>query len=325
MMREIGGYIGWEEVRGSAYHTDCLSLNCGRNALACLIWLKDIRQIALPYFLCGSVYEVCRKYGVSVRFYHINENFGPDTVMPQKDEYFYLVNYYGQTDRKYIEHMREIYSGKVIVDNAQAFFERPVDGVDTLYTCRKFFGVADGAYLYTDAPVGRLHIPTDESFDRMRFLLGRYERTAEEFYQEYIKNNESFSDEPVKRMSRLTGNLLRGVDYEFVKQRRTDHFSFLHKRLKEMNRLSLNVPQGAFMYPFWIEGGNSVRKRLLEHKIYIPTLWPDVPGRCSREDPEYGMAEDILPLPVDQRYGRKDMEYMTERLFQVLEGMKCTI
>lgn len=79
------------------------------------------------------------------------------------------------------------------------------------------------------------------------------------------------------------------------------------------------------MYPFWIEGGNRVRKRLLEQKIYIPTLWPDVPGRCSREDPEYGMADDILPLPVDQRYGREDMEYMTERLFQVLEGMKCTI
>ena len=63
-MREIGGYIEWEESQGSAYHTDCLSLNCGRSALACLIQLKDIRQIALPYFLCGSIYKVCRKYGV---------------------------------------------------------------------------------------------------------------------------------------------------------------------------------------------------------------------------------------------------------------------
>lgn len=323
-MREIGGYIEWEESQGSAYHTDCLSLNCGRSALACLIQLKDIRQIALPYFLCGSIYKVCRKYGVSVRFYHINENFGPDTVVPEKGEYVYLVNYYGQTDRKYIEHMRGIYSGKVIVDNAQAFFEKPLDGVDTLYTCRKFFGVADGAYLYTDAPASGLDMPADESFDRMRFLFGRYERAAEEFYPEYVKNNEFFSDEPVKRMSRLTGNLLRGIDYEFVKRRRTENFSFLHERLKGLNRLSLKIPQGAFMYPLWIADGDRVRKRLLEQKIYIPTLWPDVLEQCRESDPEYGMAENILPLPVDQRYSREDMEYMAERLFQVLEEIKCT-
>lgn len=78
------------------------------------------------------------------------------------------------------------------------------------------------------------------------------------------------------------------------------------------------------MYPLWIADGDRVRKRLLEQKIYIPTLWPDVLEQCRDPDPEYGMAEDILPLPVDQRYGREDMEYMAERLFQVLEEIKCT-
>lgn len=318
-MREMGGYIEWEESRGSAYHTGCLSLNCGRNALACLIQLKNIRQIALPYFLCGSVYEVCRKYGVSVRFYHINKNFRADTAMPLKDEYLYLVNYYGQAEREYIEHMSDIYSGKVIVDNAQAFFEKPSDGVDTLYTCRKFFGVADGAYLYTDASVSGLDIPTDESFERMRFLFGRYEKTAEEFYPEYIKNNEFFSDEPVKRMSRLTGNLLRGIDYAFVKRRRTENFSYLHERLKGLNRLSLKIPQGAFMYPLWIADGGRVRKRLLGQKIYIPALWPDVLEQCREQDPEYAMAKEILPLPVDQRYDKEDMGYVVTALLQCME------
>ena len=78
------------------------------------------------------------------------------------------------------------------------------------------------------------------------------------------------------------------------------------------------------MYPLWIADGDRVRKRLLEQKIYIPTLWPDVLEQCRESDPEYGMAENILPLPVDQRYSREDMEYMAERLFQVLEGIKCT-
>lgn len=61
----------------------------------------------------------------------------------------------------------------------------PVEGVDTIYTCRKYFGVSDGAFLYTDTKPQR-NLPQDESYDRMHFLMGRYERSASEFYNEYV-------------------------------------------------------------------------------------------------------------------------------------------
>lgn len=73
----------------------------------------------------------------------------------------------------------------------------PVDGLDTLYTCRKYFGVADGAFLYSDMRLSK-EIPQDESFERMHFLLGRYERSANEFYGEYVANNKLFATEPAK-------------------------------------------------------------------------------------------------------------------------------
>ncbi len=49
-------------------------------------------------------------------------------------------------------------------------------------------------------------------------------------------------------------------------------------------------------------------------KIYIPVLWPDVFKICRAGDLEYDMAENILPLPVDQRYTEKDMEYICSRV-----------
>lgn len=98
---------------------------------------------------------------------------------------------------------------RIIVDNAQSYFQMPVEGVDTLYTCRKYFGVADGAFLCTDTQLER-PLEQDESYERMHFLLGRFERSASEFYSEYVANDGFFDNESLKRMSRLTKNLLRG-------------------------------------------------------------------------------------------------------------------
>ena len=44
-----------------------------------------------------------------------------------------------------------------------------------------------GSILYTDS---RIEIDViDQSYSRMNFLLGRYERTASEFYKDYVDNN----------------------------------------------------------------------------------------------------------------------------------------
>ncbi|MBO5560987.1 MAG: hypothetical protein J6A07_05000, partial [Firmicutes bacterium] len=65
----------------------------------------------------------------------------------------------------------------MIIDNTQAYFQMPVNGVDTFYTCRKFFGVTDGAVLYTASAVDT-ELDIDESYTRMTYILGRFERSA---------------------------------------------------------------------------------------------------------------------------------------------------
>ena len=199
----------------------------------------------------------------------------------------------------------------VIIDNAQAYFDAPLANVDTLYTCRKFFGVSDGAILYTNSKLER-SLEIDESFNRIHYVLGRYERTASEFYEEAARNNDIFDNEPIKEMSRLTKNLLRSIDYEYVKQVRTNNFAYLHEKLREVNKLNIRLIEGAFMYPLLIDDGMKIRKQLQQMKIYIPTLWPNVLEECKPDTLEYKFAAEILPIPVDQRYGFKDMEHLVE-------------
>ena len=135
----------------------------------------------------------------------------------------------------------------------------------------------------------------------------------------YVANNDFFTDEPIKKMSRLTENLLHGIDYEFVKKRRTENFRYLHEQFKEINQLSLTVPDGAFMYPLYVDNGEIIRKKLQQERIYIPTLWPDVFEICDVGELEYDMAKNILPIPVDQRYGIEDMDYLLEEVYKCLK------
>ena len=281
------------------------------NALAYLCEVKKIKKIYLPYFLCSSVPNLCEKLGVKYEYYHINKKFEPYFEQELSDnEWLYIVNFYGQLDIDYLTTLKQKYN-RIIVDNAQNYFQMPAEGVDTLYTCRKYFGVADGAFLYTDMLLSRM-IPRDNSFERMHFLLGRFERSANEFYSEYVANNKLFATEPVKRMSRLTNNLLHGIDYKMVAMKRQRNFDFLNVEFQCINELELKSVYGAFMYPLLIQNGSVVRKELQKEKIYIPTLWPNVLEECNPDSLEYRYATNILPIPVDQRYEIEDMKYLTE-------------
>lgn len=307
-MKEIGGYIELDTCRHAMLHEDAILLNCGRNALAYLLEAKGIKKLYLPYFLCDSVANVCKKYGVEVAFYHIGENWLPKDLVIDGDAWLYIVNFYGQITREDLARLAEVHNN-VIIDNAQAYFDAPLANVDTLYTCRKFFGVSDGAILYTNSKLER-SLEIDESFNRIHYILGRYERTASEFYEEAAQNNDIFDNEPIKEMSRLTKNLLRSIDYEYVKQVRTNNFAYLHEKLREVNKLNVRLIEGAFMYPLLIDDGMKIRKQLQQMKIYIPTLWPNVLEECESDTLEYKFAAEILPIPVDQRYGIEDMEYL---------------
>lgn len=312
-MKEIGGYIELEHNFLPMLHEEAIALNSGTSCLSYIICAKKITKIRIPYFLCDCVKNVCRRQGVKIRLYNIKENFLPKIVPElEQDEWIYLVNYYGQLKEEQIKKLVDQYK-RVIVDQAQAYFEHPIRGVNTLYTCRKFFGVPDGAFLYTNTLLSE-PIEQDQSFERMNYLLGRYERTASEFYNEYVENNLYLADQPIKKMSKLTNNLLHGIDYERVKKRRTSNFDYLDQYLGGVNELKLRKVKGAFAYPFLIQDGANIRKKMLEYRIYIPVLWPNVLKDTSAGSLEHYYAENILPLPIDQRYGIDDMKILVDKI-----------
>ncbi len=315
-IREIGGYLELDRFYGTEYHDGLLALDCARNALAYLIEARGIQSLWIPTFLCSSVPMVAAKYGIEVHTYPVDATFLPDyeAFAPAADDYVYLVDYYGQLAEDDIWAAAERFPGHLIVDEVMAFFRKPLEGLDTIYSCRKFFGVSDGAYLATTAHLDR-ELPVDESWDKMRFVLGRFERPASEFYAESSNNNVRFRSQEIRAMSPLTHNILRAIDYDRVIDQRKRNYAFLRNELDGINQLQLSDPVGPFMYPLLLENGCALRKPLQMRKLYIPMLWDH-----AAEAPGYAghFANDILPLPVDQRYTEDDMAYMVGILRELM-------
>lgn len=311
---EIGGYLEFETFNGPEYHTGAIRLNSGRNCLAYLIETRRIQNIALPYLICSSVIDICKKNNVKIHFYHISEDFKPilDDHHHTNGVFLYIVNYYGQIANEYIKQLVEKYRN-IIIDNAQAYFQTPIPGVDTIYTCRKFFGVPDGAYLYTNA-IFEYTLQQDVSYHRMQHLLGRFEEDASSHYEEFKKNENEIEQIPLRTMSKLTTNILKGIDYSRVRGVREANFNYLNSVLEDKNELHLHSPMGPFSYPYYTDEAVKLRRKFQSNGIYIPTLWPNVLNECSEESIEYQLALNILPIPCDQRYDTVQMRFLLSNI-----------
>lgn len=298
---EIGGYFGLEQLISNEYYKDLIPLNTARNALLYILRARKIKKLYIPYYLCDSVSKLCDREGYRYEYYSIKEDFTPDFDQTiADDEYIYIVNYYGQISNEQLLRFKAKYI-RIITDNVQDFFQEPVKGIDTIYSCRKFFGVPDGAYLSTDCLLNE-ELETDVSMGRMKHLLGRFEiGNAANYYEDFKRNDESFANLPLRYMSKITHNILGAIDYKNVKETREQNFLYLHEHLSSKNKLRVDCSVGAFAYPFYCENGMAIKKKLSEQKIYIPTLWPNVLDSQDLIAKDY--AENILPLPCDQRYG----------------------
>lgn len=317
MIKEIGGFFEINFGENERPYHKAIKLNSGRNALKYIIMASQPEKIYLPYYICNSILEIIAEKKIRYEFYHIDENLDPvfDKIL-KPDEMFLYVNYFGIKDR-----IVKILSKKfknLIVDNTQSFFSKPIRDADTFYSPRKFFGVADGGYLYTTKKI-KEDIEQDESYKRYEHLLKRLDVNAEESRKLYLTNEDALRNQPVRVMSKLTGVILENLDYRKARIKRRNNFLYLHSLLSRINKLSIDVKEmnTPMTYPFLIFKKN-LKKFLIYNKIYVPTYWEEVCKRVNDSSIEYKLTKYLLPLPIDQRYGVEDMK----RIYSIISEFK---
>ncbi len=307
-MKEYGSYQPFECIQGREYYygEDVVALNCARNAIVYAVLDGCYKCIHIPFYLCSTVRQTLERYEIKYKGYHFNEYFEPINVQLHAGECLLYPNLFGLFSRKKMEKIIDQYK-ELIIDNTQAFFSEPDMRVYNVYSCRKFFGVSDGAYVIKKG-IGYREYPTDFSGRRVGHLFISMEEGTNAAYKENMESEEELSHCGILKMSGLTHKLLGIIDYDKVIAVRKENYDTLNLCLEKygFNGRKRSEECVPCKYPFWYEN-LAARQILLENKIYVPKWWDDLEETNIFERK---LSRYLMPLPMDQRYSSMDIEQM---------------
>lgn len=310
-MEEIGCHFKLEKIIGNNYHNSNLMLSSGRNCLRFIIKERKITTLFLPYFLCESLSEVALAENVEIKYYHVGADLLPlDINKNELNEfsYLYLVNYYGLLADKIADLINRF--KYVIVDNTHDFFNKDNHSADVIYNYRKYFGVPDGACIVSNDLSHNPNYQIGKSLDKIVEIVSRDE-TGEFFhYPTFIEADKHFRNEELSYMSNFTSNFLNAIDYNLVLKRRLENYKTLLEMLSKYNKLELNGKELTYMYPLLVDDGTDLRRYLKENNIYAIKLWPNVLWNGANKE-EIERVENMILLPIDQRYSTDEMLYIS--------------
>lgn len=316
---EIGSFIEMQFSKGMEYYSgnkNIARLNSGRAAIWHAYRMTRCSSIWIPYYQCETVREFLNRKNVKIKYYHIDLHFHPIDLNPSKDEAVLIVNYYGIMSYDTIQTISCMYEN-VIIDNSQAFFSTPIKHSINVYSARKFIGVPDGAYVIgTDAEKYLAEYEQGFSSDTALFLLQRIEYGCEgKTYQTRTVNEQRIDTEDIMKMSKLTRTILDGTDYEYIKEKRRENFSYACRCFGAINMINPEeyyddscVPM---VYPLVVEDEELLPK-LLHAKHFQGHWWTWVLNSVGTNCFEKWISKYMIPITIDQRYGVEELDYLKE-------------
>jgi len=288
-MKEIGGYFEMSFDNKQPFHKNAIELNTARNCFEYIILARQVKKIYIPHYTCEVMLEPLKRHNINYEYYYLDKNLDP--IIPdsfQKDDFLLYTNYFGIKQRT-VESL-SFTIRHLIIDNSMAFYAKPLENIDTFYSARKFFGVSDGAYLYSNMIMDE-KIEIDYSYNRMLHLFKRIELGANDAYHFFLENDFSLYNQPIRQMSKITRQIMSSINYSDIKNIRERNFLFLHSFLVGYNELQIDISylNGPMFYPFL--NTLELKTKLIANKIYV-------------------LTNNLLALPIDQRYAIEDMKFI---------------
>lgn len=317
---EIGSFFELQLPGGREYYSGggIARLNTGRAAIWHALRVLGCSTVWLPYYQCDTVQRFLLRQGVRIKQYHIDDSFDPIDLRQAEGEAVVLVNYFGVMSSDRMETLASEYRN-VILDNAQAFFAKPIAHCMNVYSARKFIGVPDGAYVVgegADRDTGEY--TQDFSSDTSLFLLQRIEYGCEgKAYAGKMENEKRIDASEVRRMSVLTRTLLDGTDYGRIEFKRRENFAAACALFDSRNCLDAtrywNAECVPMVYPLVMEEDGLLSK-LLDAKHFQGRWWSYLAETMPEDTFESYLSRYLIPITIDQRYGRNELEYILEAI-----------
>lgn len=323
-MTEIGSFIGLDLKGTQEFYNNELGiarLNSARAGIYHACRLYGCHTIYLPFYLCPSVNQFLSEHGIKTIKYYINDRFEPVGLEQEDKSAIVIVNYFGILSHTKMKGVAGKFHN-VIVDNSAAFYASPLKDCYSIYSPRKFFGVPDGCYIIgPNASRGTNDYEQDRSADTSSFLFATIEQGTNATYKERMMNEARIDNSGPMRMSGLTRCLLRNINYTKISSKRIENFKYAHFHFNKINKFnpffSFDETCVPMVYPLVIEK-NDLDRKLRDKKVYVGRLWTSVLEEVAPSSFEARMSKFMIPLPIDQRYGRTEINDMNNYITDIL-------
>lgn len=322
---EIGSFIELDLRNTGEYYSDfdfeVARLNSARSGIVHALRVLNAKTLYIPYYLCPSVSCFILKKEISLKYYNLNCDFSISIDYFETNSAILIVNYFGVFSNTFIMNIANKYNN-VIVDNSAAFFAKPLNGYLSVYSPRKFFGVPDGCYVIgNNANLLTENYVQDNSSDTASFLFKRIEYGSRAVYNERMKNEERIDNSGILNMSLLTRKLLSNIDYDTIKAKRKKNFEIAHLLYRSVNEIDPAIYMDdnsiPMVYPLVIKNENIV-EQLKTKGIYTGRWWKNVLNYVHKDSFEALLSRFMIPLPIDQRYGEKEIKFVSEQIFEIV-------
>lgn len=297
----------------------------------CALWrildARRPRRLWLPSYLCDTLLESARMSGTEVRFFPMTGSLLPDGKRwlseVEPSDAVLMIDYFGFLAPEVWWQVIRSTGCLSIEDASQALL---TDGVGrfsdyVLYSPRKFIGVPDGGMLVSCtrtaalAPTALRAAPADgwlASFEATWLRREQDRGGVSGPWFERFRAGEAAQPCGPYAMSDLSRRVLeRGWDLRAVTAARRRNYRRLCASLLPW-ALFPELPPGVapIGFPVRLSNRDAVRTALIDERIFPPVHWPirgAVPDKFVRS---HRLANELMTLPCDQRYGLADMDRM---------------
>lgn len=319
---------------GAVYFSLC------REALLAIVqkYRESEKKILLPAYTCQTVIDPFLQEGWEIEYYNINRKLRIDTgdlkskYAAYKPTICLTHPYYGaDLNHEELDALSDLKKdGCILVEDlTQCVFSTQRSDIFDYFigSYRKWFPIPDGAFvigkdLYVEGLAENIDF-VQPMADAM-YLRGAFHHTGDNNLKEISRRagNEAISHisgtiEP-HLMSELSQYLLSRIDIESTKKKRFSNYRYLFDHIQKsricepVDRDIDELTCAPLFFPIYVKDRSIFQKKLAQQEIYAPVLWPVHTESVVINDGIKRIYDEILMLPIDQRYGENDMKRVVE-------------
>lgn len=326
-------------------NTEGVFLSGGQSAIQFIledIEIESDEYILMPSYLCPSILYNFNRLNIKYKFYKINKDLSIDLddikekIKTLKIKAVFFINYFGfyhnENTLSYFKELKK-QNIKIIEDSVQMlWFDKksfigdyvfnsyrkflPIDG--SLVLCnkvKKFKFIKDSYYKKVNLARAKKTIFQNFNIGNEEEFLNLYHKAEEEYYKR----------DCVIGMNNKSKELLSKIDYKYIFNKRKENYFYLYDRLTRNKEINIIYDKksisdnSALGLPILIDNRDEMRIKLRKFNIYCPVHWNIKKQKIieNYRDSVY-LSENILMLPIDQRYEINDMEKLAITILRLI-------